>query len=45
MALTEVPPATVPTVTGTLSYQACDDRLCYAPQSLPVSFTLSTGTR
>jgi thiol-disulfide isomerase/thioredoxin len=32
-------------VGGTLSYQACDDRLCYAPQTLPVSFDLSAGTR
>jgi hypothetical protein len=27
-------------VAGTLSYQACDDRLCYLPESIPVTFTL-----
>lgn len=29
------------TVAGRLEYQACDDKLCYSPQSVPVSFTLS----
>lgn len=28
------------TVNGRLQYQACDDKLCYAPQSVPVSWTL-----
>ncbi len=28
------------TVTGTLSYQACDDRLCYAPQREAVTWVL-----
>ena len=28
------------TMTGTLEYQACDDRVCYAPEKLPVSFTV-----
>jgi peroxiredoxin len=28
------------TITGTLDYQACDDRLCFNPQSVPVSFTV-----
>src|SRR6266478_3427553 len=27
-------------VEGTLHYQACDDRLCYLPQQLPVKWTL-----
>ena len=26
---------------GTLSYQACDDRLCFSPVSVPVSWTLT----
>ena len=26
-------------VEGTLSYQACDDRLCYIPQELPIKWT------
>jgi len=28
------------TITGTLRYQACDDKVCYMPQSLPVSWTI-----
>jgi peroxiredoxin len=27
-------------VTGSFEYQACDDRLCYAPETIPLSFTL-----
>ena len=28
-------------VTGTVDYQACDDRLCYKPESIAVSWTLA----
>jgi peroxiredoxin len=28
------------TITGTLEYQACDDRLCFTPRSIPVSYTV-----
>ncbi len=28
------------TISGRLEYQACDDKLCYAPQSVPVQWTL-----
>ena len=28
------------TLTGTLYYQACDDAICFLPQSIPVSFTV-----
>jgi hypothetical protein len=28
-------------VSGTLRYQACDDKICYMPRELPVSWTLS----
>lgn len=28
------------TISGRLEYQACDDKLCYAPQSIPVKWTL-----
>ena len=28
------------TLTGTLEYQACDDAICFLPQSIPVSFTI-----
>ena len=27
-------------IAGTLSYQACDDKICYAPQSTPLSWTV-----
>ncbi|MDQ2949891.1 MAG: hypothetical protein M3Y27_28805, partial [Acidobacteriota bacterium] len=27
------------TVSGTLRYQACDDRQCYIPQELPLTWT------
>ena len=29
------------TVRGTLDYQACDDKVCFNPQSVPLSWTLS----
>ncbi len=28
------------TLSGTLDYQACNDEICFLPQSIPVSFTL-----
>jgi DsbC/DsbD-like thiol-disulfide interchange protein len=28
------------TVSGTVNYQACDDRVCYPPESAPVSWTV-----
>ena len=28
------------TVEATLDYQACDDKMCFNPQSVPVSWTL-----
>jgi hypothetical protein len=28
------------TLSGTLDYQACDDKLCFDPVSVPLSFTL-----
>jgi hypothetical protein len=31
------------TVTGTLDYQACDDRVCFKPVSVPLSWTLPLG--
>jgi hypothetical protein len=33
------PGATIP-VKGTVDYQACDDKVCYPPESVPVSWTL-----
>ena len=29
------------TVSGIVNYQACDDRVCYAPESAPVSWTVT----
>jgi hypothetical protein len=29
------------TLSGRLEYQACDDKVCYAPTRIPVSFTLT----
>ena len=29
------------TIAGTLEYQACDDKICYNPASVPLSWTLS----
>ena len=28
------------TIKGTLRYQACDDKICYIPQNVPVSWTV-----
>jgi DsbC/DsbD-like thiol-disulfide interchange protein len=32
-------------IAATLRYQACDDRLCYTPQDLAVTFELTPGAR
>jgi len=29
------------TLKGTLAYQACDDRICFSPQSVPLTWTLA----
>jgi hypothetical protein len=29
------------TITGTLTYQACDDKVCFTPQSVPLSWTIA----
>jgi hypothetical protein len=29
------------TISGTLEYQACDDKICYNPVSLPLCWNLS----
>lgn len=34
-------PGAILTVKGTLKYQACDNTICYAPVSVPVSWTLA----
>ena len=30
-------------VTGTLSYQACDDKVCYLPESVPLEWNLAVA--
>ena len=29
------------TITGALNYQACDDKVCFAPQVVPLTWTVS----
>ncbi|MBI3493943.1 MAG: hypothetical protein HY047_19520, partial [Acidobacteria bacterium] len=29
------------TIAATLNYQACDDKLCFNPQSVPLSWTVN----
>jgi hypothetical protein len=29
------------TIKGVLSYQACDDKLCFTPQSVPLTWTVT----
>ena len=36
--------ATTLTVTGTVKYQACDDRICFIPASVPVKWTIAVGS-
>jgi DsbC/DsbD-like thiol-disulfide interchange protein len=33
-------PGTTVTITGTVSYQACDDKVCFIPASAPVTWTV-----
>lgn len=41
VAVGTIPPKlTQVTIAGTLSYQACDDRVCYLPQSVPLEWVL-----
>jgi DsbC/DsbD-like thiol-disulfide interchange protein len=36
-----VPPRAAPLrITGKLSYQACDDRVCYLPETVPLQWTI-----
>lgn len=37
--------AGVVTVAGTVNYQACDDKVCYAPASVPVNWMLTVNER
>jgi hypothetical protein len=34
------PPTGTLTITGTIRYQACDDKVCYVPKSVDVSWTI-----
>ncbi len=33
------------TITGTLDYQACDDRVCFLPVSVPFQWTMRVAAR
>ena len=33
------------TLTGSFNYQACDDEICYLPETVPLSFTLDLADR
>ena len=35
-----ITPGSTVIIAGVLSYQACDDRVCYPPRSVPVSWTV-----
>jgi DsbC/DsbD-like thiol-disulfide interchange protein len=35
-----VQPGSTVTIAGLLSYQACDDRICYPPRTLPLTWTV-----
>jgi hypothetical protein len=35
-----VPGRTTLTISGTFEYQACDDKVCFAPQSIPLNWTI-----
>ena len=32
---------TMLTIKGILNYQACDDKLCFTPQSVPLTWTVT----
>jgi DsbC/DsbD-like thiol-disulfide interchange protein len=34
-------PGATMAVTGTVSYQACDDKVCYPPESTPIAWTIA----
>jgi hypothetical protein len=34
-------PGTTVAIAGTVQYQACDDRVCYAPESAPIAWTVT----
>mgnify|MGYP001335413979 CR=1 FL=1 len=40
-AQTALKDVTTLTVKGTLNYQACDDKLCFTPQSVPLTWTVT----
>jgi len=31
------------TIAGTFEYQACDDKVCFSPQSVPLSWTIGVN--
>jgi DsbC/DsbD-like thiol-disulfide interchange protein len=45
VTLTKAPPDGVTTIKGTLTYQACDDAVCFIPKSVPVAWTLNPAAK
>ena len=43
VTFTKVPADGAVTIKGTLTYQACDDAVCYVPKKVPVTWTLNPG--
>ena len=44
VAVGTIPPRTTHLkITGTMSYQACDDRVCYLPESVPLEWNLAVA--
>jgi DsbC/DsbD-like thiol-disulfide interchange protein len=37
------PTGAIMTIRGTVTYQACDDKVCFIPASAPVTWTLTVG--
>ena len=40
-AQTSLKDMTTMTIKGVLNYQACDDRVCFTPQMVPLTWTVS----
>ena len=45
VTLTKVPAEGATTIKGTLTYQACDDAVCFIPKSVAVTWTLNPAAK
>lgn len=45
VTLTKVPAEGATTIKGTLTYQACDDAVCFIPKSVPVTWMLNPAAK